>query len=125
MGALQIGYVQAHELASLFREINFARLSDDMIDDIVFAGTEWLCRDLDSKELTIATRILYDTADPRGSENISSNVDMPSPFPHSHAENFFQHGFALPLPDLSLIAPDRQTEEKPVGLFSFFNWLRR
>ena len=40
MGALQIDYVQAHELASIFREINFARFSDNMIDDIALRGFE-------------------------------------------------------------------------------------
>jgi hypothetical protein len=38
MGAFQIDYVRAHESAPVFREINFARLSDNMIDDIALRG---------------------------------------------------------------------------------------
>ena len=38
MGAFKIDYVQAHESAPVFREINFARLSDNMIDDIALRG---------------------------------------------------------------------------------------
>ena len=34
MDSFLIDYVQAHELAPVFREINFARLSDNMIDHI-------------------------------------------------------------------------------------------